>query len=381
MSENQQFAGDVLPVGYMISGRYRIESCLGSGGMGAVYLAHDKVLEGSSVAMKVLHREVAHDENHTKRFLREVQLMHRVNHPNVVRTYDVGKDGDLFYFTMEVAIGVQLEDMLRGGGFEMDRVADLVIQICEGLDAIHAADIIHRDLKPANIILVENRVVKITDFGVARPKSSELTQHNEIIGSVAYIAPEIWLGKPITAATDFYSLGVILYELVTGKLPFEGEEPASLMWMHVKRPPTPPKSVRQDIPNWINQLVLKLLAKSPADRPKSAREIIMFIQTHARRVDSAGGTGQYPPVSSSGQYQAMPTGTHPKASGGSMSGLSLSGSGSSLSLRRQKRRYSSRIREIVSGNAAIAIIAVLAITAYFVGLGIAVSYIRSLLLI
>ena len=183
------------------------------------------------------------------------------------------------------------------------------MQVCSGLDAIHRAEILHRDLKPQNIIVMANDVVKITDFGVARPKNSNLTQHNEIIGSAEYMAPEIWTGSSLSAAVDLYAFGVILYELATGKLPFESEEPARLMWLHIKQPPTPPKSLRPDLPVWLNQLIVGLLQKKPKDRPGSAAEVVNFVRANANGF-RAGTSTTNPAVLESGMMRSS-TGSMP----------------------------------------------------------------------
>ncbi len=299
-----------LQEGEKISERYYIRRILGSGGMGSVYLADDMMLENRPVAVKILHKDYCRDQNLTKRFLREVQLMHSVNHVNVVRTYDVGRDRDFLYFTMEFLSGKPLDNCFDSSTPDINAIVNITTQICEGLGAIHAADIVHRDLKPGNIIVVKDQLVKITDFGVARPKASELTQHNEIIGSVDYMAPEVWLGKPLTPAVDFYSLGIILYELTTGRLPFDAEQPAALMWMHVKRPPSPPASLRPEIPAWLNQFILKLLAKNPQERGKSTQELVAYLNAHAKgRRDSptsagSGNSGAMPAVTS-GKFPSL----------------------------------------------------------------------------
>lgn len=316
MLDNREQEND-LAKGHLISGRYRIERCLGAGGMGAVYLATDLMLEERKVAVKVLHKEFSRDKSIEKRFVREVQLMHAVNHQNVVRTFDIGREGDLVYFTMEYMQGEPLDYIEDQGEVSFDRIASFAVQICAGLEAIHNSEVVHRDLKPGNIMILPNDVVKITDFGVARPKSSDLTQHNEIVGSVHYMAPEVWLGKPLTPAIDFYSLGIILYELVTGTVPFESEETARMMWLHVKRPPNPPKSIRADTPQWLNQLILKLLAKTPEDRLTNAREIIAYIQAHAKVSDKAqevtgtgkfalGGSGRSPAIAMVPNHESRP---------------------------------------------------------------------------
>ncbi len=388
MKETNEHSGSELKKGHIISSRYVVQSCLGSGGMGAVYLAEDRVLEGSHVAVKVLRSDVVHDESQTKRFLREVQLMHRLNHPNVVRTYDVGKDGPLLYFTMEVVKGRPLEDLLeREVVFSVSQIVDILRQTCEGLMAIHAADIVHRDLKPANLMLLEDDTLKITDFGIARPKSSQLTQHNEIIGSVSYIAPEVWLGKDIVPATDLYSLGVIAYELTTGVLPFDGDEPATMMWMHVKRPPKPPKSLRPDIPNWLNQFILKLLAKDPGERPNNAGDVSRYLTEKLRRLrerdggsqtgamsSSSGGSGDFPLVhSASGAWPSA------RSSGsGSYTRRATGGRSSSGSMTRTSRRFVRRqIRE--NGGFLIAGIAFLSAIGFLIYR--AANYLNALLLL
>jgi len=267
-----------LESGTMISNRYHIVKLLGQGGMGCVYLARDTILNNAMIALKVLHSQISENESHSKRFLREVELMRKVNNPNVVRTFDVAIDKGLLYYTMEYVEGVSLEEMAKDNPLSYKDLSEIIIGTCEGLEAIHEQEIVHRDLKPANIIILEDNKIKITDFGVARNKNSNLTKHDEIIGSANYIAPEIWLGKPITNSVDLYSLGIILFELLVGRVPFEEDEPAAMMWFHIKEAPTPPKSIRESTPNWLNQLTLKLLSKRPEDRPINARAVVDLIK-------------------------------------------------------------------------------------------------------
>ncbi|MCC6954007.1 MAG: protein kinase [Deltaproteobacteria bacterium] len=271
-------ADKALPKGTLLGGRFRVVRPIGTGGMGSVYLAHDEVLEGDPVAVKVLHPELVTDERQMQRFMREVQLMKRVDHPNVVRTFDVGAEGDIVYFTMEYVPGKPLEDYVEDSSFPLANVPKVILQICEGLDAIHRAGVIHRDLKPANVMVLDDGTAKITDFGVARPEYSNLTAHNEIVGSALYISPEVWLGTKMTPSIDLYSLGVMLYELTTGILPFEGDTPAALMRMHLEHKPPEPKSLNKKIPPWLNKLIMKLLEKSALDRPKDARDVIEIVQ-------------------------------------------------------------------------------------------------------
>lgn len=290
-TDAQQVLSEELAPGSMVAGRYDIVRQLGTGGMGSVYLARDRILGSEEVAIKILHRQLAYDTKYTQRFLREVQLMRRVNHNNVIRTYDVGADGDIVYFSMELIRGTCLLSVMENGALSIDQLLDLVVQICEGLEAIHSANIIHRDLKPENVMYLRDGSIKIADFGVARPEQSHLTEHNEVIGSAAYMAPEIWLGEEITAKVDLYSLGIILYELFTGVLPFEGETPALLMRMHLDRTPTAPNQHNPDIPRWLNRLILRLLEKSPNHRPSSAREVIEYIKNSRTRTKNAAKNG------------------------------------------------------------------------------------------
>ncbi len=304
-TDSDDIRTDVLSTGFVVAGRYEIQHLLGTGGMGSVYLAHDRILGAEKIAIKILHRQFAFEQKYTQRFLREIQLMRRVNHRNVVRTYDVGADGDIVYFTMEYVHGQSLLDLIESRSFPKEQLVNIVTQICDGLSAIHESGIIHRDLKPGNLIVLEDYTVKITDFGVARPESSELTAHNEVIGSSPYIAPEVWLGDKVTSAVDLYSLGIILYELSTGVLPFDGESPAVLMRMHLDRAPVPPREINKSIPSWLNKLVLKLLEKSPLARPRTAADVIQYVKdnTSARALDlGPDNVGSYAPVSTSNTF-------------------------------------------------------------------------------
>ena len=287
-SDIEEEKGALAP-GRVVSGRYQIRKLLGAGQMGAVYLVHDRMLD-HECAMKVLHAELGKRRDFRERFLREVKLMHKVNHVNVVRTFDIGQEGALTYFTMEYLQGKSLYDVLGETGIlPLPRALKLMEQLCLGLQAIHEADIIHRDLKPANIIVVADDVIKISDFGVARPKDSHLTQHGKMFGTMSYMAPEGILGQPVTPAFDCYSLGIIFYEMLLGEPPFIADEQAGVMLMHVEKRPTAPREINPAIPPWLNQLVLRLLEKRPDRRltPSLVAEIIA-----ARRENPASLSGE-----------------------------------------------------------------------------------------
>jgi serine/threonine protein kinase len=278
------------------AGRYVLKKLLGSGGMGAVYLAVDSMLGDDEVALKVLHSQLCKNEKHTKRFLREVQLTRKVTHPNVVRTFDAGRENGRLYFTMECAEGVTLKEKLQAGPFDLHEAASILREIAKGLYAIHEADIIHRDLKPGNVILTPDGFVKITDFGVAKPGVSDLTGHNEIIGSIPYMAPEVWVGRNVGPAADLYALGVLAYEMITGHLPFEGDSPAELMCKHIEARPIPPVDSRPETPVWLNALTMKLLEKEQENRPKGAADVVLFINECLDGSGSAKSELEVPPT-------------------------------------------------------------------------------------
>ncbi|MCB0353787.1 MAG: serine/threonine protein kinase [Bdellovibrionales bacterium] len=269
--------------------RYKILRRIGKGGMGEVYLAQDTILNNETVALKVLLKKITSSEKHTQRFLREVQLTRQVTHENIVRTFDVGVSNGALFFTMEFVEGESLSEIIRRGPMSWLDAGDLLLQLCSGLEAIHEREIVHRDLKPGNIIVTKDGVAKITDFGVARPSVSELTTHDEVIGSAHYMAPEVWVGKDISFAADIYALGVVAYELLTGCVPFDADSPAELMWKHLEEKPVPPVELNQSIPDWLNQLVLALLEKDHAKRPYLAGEVKNFIR---RSLNGTAITGE-----------------------------------------------------------------------------------------
>lgn len=262
--------------------RYDVDELLGEGGMGRVFLVRDTLLSGAQVALKVLRREFSQDEKHAARFLREIQTTRQVSHPNVVRTYEAGRAGAVLFFTMEYVEGDSLkEELERNGTLSAAQVESVLLDVCAGLDAIHAAGVIHRDLKPSNVILSE-KGAKIADFGVARPFTSELTAHHEVIGSAEYMAPEQWRGAEIGAAADIYALGVVLYELLVGEVPFRGETPAELMCQHIEAQPVSPAACNAEVPLWLSALVMKMLSKAPESRPQSGAQIRDLVQRRSR---------------------------------------------------------------------------------------------------
>ena len=261
-------------IGGVFADRYELRSLLGDGGMGRVYLAADRMLGGELVALKILHPSLCSDPRYTQRFLREVQVTRRVTHPNVVRTYDIGTFDGRVFFTMEYAEGKTLKEVLSASRVGPAEVCDILQQICQGLSLIHAEGVVHRDLKPGNVILSPEGVVKLTDFGIARTGFSDITGHNEVVGSAAYMAPEAWLGKQIDQRTDIYALGILCYELLTGTLPFDAESPPQMMCLHLQETPAPIRLKASAVPEWLEQIVFRMIQKEPENRFQNVDQIL-----------------------------------------------------------------------------------------------------------
>lgn len=240
--------------------------------MGKVYLAQDLLLN-EKVALKIIRKELLNDEQSQKRFLREISLTRKVTHPNVVRTYEAGDYLGQYYVSMEYIPGVTLKEYVKESPLSSSEAVLIFSQIIEGLGAIHEEEIIHRDLKLTNIIITPDKLIKITDFGIARPKKSELTTQEDMLGTATHMAPEIWRGEEATKQADLYSLGVILYELLTGILPFNASSPMELMYSHLHVNPTPPKRVIDTCPEYLNSLTLDLLRKDLNTRIRTIDEV------------------------------------------------------------------------------------------------------------
>jgi CHASE2 domain-containing sensor protein len=276
-----------LPHGHVIAKRYRIVRPLGSGGMASVYLAEDIVLGESTVAIKILRRDRSVREDVIQRFLREVRLTHKINHENVVRTFDFGQDGDTLFYTMEYLAGSTLEAMLPESHLPIPRILTIAKQLMRGLAAIHSIGIIHRDLKPANIIMQDGGKLKIADFGIARGGKSVLTvDSGEIVGTITYLAPETLVGDEATIAVDYYALGAILYQLLTQHVPIDDDVPARLLIRKVEEAPRDPREYREDIPEWLARGILGLLEVEPQIRMKALNSFAMNVDSYAPKSPS-----------------------------------------------------------------------------------------------
>jgi serine/threonine-protein kinase len=255
----------------LADGRYRIEDVLGRGGMASVYLARDGELE-RPVAIKVLAEHLADTPDFHDRFLREARLAAQLSHPNIVQVFDVGEDDGRPFIVMECVEGATLADeMKERGKLEPAEVVDLALQICGGLEHAHAAGLVHRDIKPQNLLLRADGTVKIADFGIARAaETTRLTQIGSVLGTAAYLSPEQALGEDVTAVADIYSLGCVLYELLTGRTPYLFETLPELVVKHREESIAPVREVRPDVPERLEAAVMHALARNPDYRPDSA---------------------------------------------------------------------------------------------------------------
>jgi len=257
-------------------GRYELVAELGKGAMGTVYRARDPMLN-RTVAIKTVNMDLDRDEvaDYEARFYQEARAAGGLNHPNIVTIYDIGKSGSVAYMAMELLDGNELRTiMAQGKALGVSQAIEIAAQAAEGLGYAHEHDVVHRDIKPANLMIVRDGLVKITDFGIARMRSAEVrTQTGVVLGSPRYMSPEQVVGKRAEPRSDIFSLGVILYEMVTGKPPFTGDDVSAIMFQILNFVPPPPSTVNPDAPEMLDFIVAKAIAKSPGDRYASAREM------------------------------------------------------------------------------------------------------------
>jgi serine/threonine-protein kinase len=262
-------------------GRYEVIGELGQGAMGVVYKARDPLID-RVVAIKTINLGLALDEKdeYEGRFYQEAKAAGRLNHPNIVTIYDVGKSGDVAYIAMEFLEGRELRDIMNERGvLPVEQVLDVTAQVALGLAYAHEHGIVHRDVKPSNIMLVRDGHVKITDFGIARMASAAVrTQTGMVLGSPKYMSPEQVMGKDIDQRSDIFSLGVMLYELLTGQAPFDGENVNAIMYQTLNVLPAPPNTLNPVVPEMVNFIVAKALAKGIEDRYQSAEDFAVDLR-------------------------------------------------------------------------------------------------------
>ena len=260
--------------GQLIDNRYKIIRSIGEGGMANVYLGFDTILD-RNVAIKVLRGDLSNDEKFVRRFQREALSASSLAHPNIVEMYDVGEDDGLYYIVMEFIDGITLKQLLKKrGSLTLSETLDIMSQLTDGMSHAHDSYIIHRDLKPQNIMIKDDGQIKITDFGIAMAlNSTQLTQTNSVMGSVHYLPPEQASGKGATVKSDIYSMGIIFYELLTGKLPFKGENAVEIALKQMRDPLPSLRDDNPEIPQSIENIILKATAKNPKNRYEDSREM------------------------------------------------------------------------------------------------------------
>src|ERR1700744_2158137 len=251
----------------LIDGRYKVLSRLGAGGMADVFLAEDEQL-GRKVALKLLNRRFADDPDFVERFRREAQAAAGLQHPNIVGVYDRGEYDGTYYIAMEYLPGRTLKAIITDEApLDPVRAIDIAIQILKAARFAHRRGIVHRDLKPHNVIVDDAGDAKVTDFGIARAGASDMTETGSIKGTAQDLWPEQAQGDSVNAHSDLYSVGVVLYEMLTGRVPFDGEQAVTIALKHVSEAPVPPSQINPQIPPELEQTILWTLNKNPADRP------------------------------------------------------------------------------------------------------------------
>ncbi|MBN2305342.1 MAG: serine/threonine protein kinase, partial [Anaerolineae bacterium] len=277
-------------------GNYTIISRLGRGGMATVYRARQVNMQ-RDVALKVMSDELADDPQFIQRFEREAQFIAKLEHPRILPVHDFGHEDDVIYLVMRLIEGDSLYDRLLEGPLSLATAARYTNQIAEALDYAHMQGVIHRDLKPNNVLLDELDNVYLMDFGLAKliASSTHLTQTGAVLGTPQYMAPEQWRGEPVDARTDIYALGVILYEMLVGRTPFESDTPYTLMYKHINDAPPPPREVQPDLPETVSEVILKALAKDRNARYSAAGELARALTTVVQAADIEGADGLVAP--------------------------------------------------------------------------------------
>src|SRR4051794_1688513 len=267
----------------MIAGRFELEEVVGSGGMASVYRAHDRLLE-RAVAVKILHDHYVADEEAVERFQREARSAAQLAHPNIVTVIDRGEDDGRPYIVFEFVEGENLKQLVtREGALPVATAVELGIQIAQALEAAHERGVVHRDVKPQNVLIAEEGRIKVTDFGIARSRGTEgLTLTGTIMGTSDYIAPEQAKGEPAGEASDIYSLGVVLFELLTGRVPYQADSPVAVAMKHVHDPVPSVRSLRPEVPPRLDACVQRALAKEPHNRFRSMSDLIVELEACRR---------------------------------------------------------------------------------------------------
>lgn len=280
----------VLANGTLIDNRYKVNGRIGSGGMADVYLCDDQHL-GRPVALKVMHERFSQDADFVRRFEREAQAAAGLQHKNVVNVFDRGQVGTTYYIAMEYLQGRSLKDVITAmGALDPKLATHISLQILAAAKFAHSKGIVHRDIKPQNVMIDDEWNVKVTDFGIAHnPVAGDITQTGQMVGTAQYISPEQAQGKPISSASDLYSMGVVLYEMLTGKVPFDGESSVAIALKHISAPAPRPSLVNPTVPPAFDAIVLKAMSKSPVERYASADEFSTALENARDGIADPGG--------------------------------------------------------------------------------------------
>ncbi|HLY27892.1 MAG TPA: serine/threonine-protein kinase, partial [Aggregatilineales bacterium] len=273
-------------------GPYELGDFLGRGGMATVYRAYQRNMN-RQVAIKLIATALAEDETFIARFEHEVKIAAQLEHPHILPVYDFGQEGQTAYLVMRLLEGGSLDQRLRKGSLKFSEIRRMIDQIGSALSYAHAHGVIHRDLKPSNVLLDEGQNAYLTDFGIAKTmdQTTGFTTTGQIVGTPSYLAPEQWSGEPATLQTDIYAFGVMLFQMLTGELPFKGDTPAVVMYKHLGTPPPAPNAIRPDIPLAMTDVINRVLAKNPADRYPKIDE---FVDDVNNTLSGTPSSGSYP---------------------------------------------------------------------------------------
>jgi eukaryotic-like serine/threonine-protein kinase len=278
-------------VGELIAGRYELEELVGSGGMSNVFRAHDRLLE-RTVALKILHEQYTRDEDYVERFRREARAVAQLTHPNIVTVIDRGEQDGRQFIVFEYVDGQNLKELSARGQLDAREAIGLALQVAHALSFAHARGLVHRDVKPQNVLLNDEGQAKVTDFGIARSLDVHgVTQTGTVLGTSDYIAPEQARGQKVDPKTDIYSLGVVLYELLTGEVPFSGDNFVAVAMRHVSEPPPSVLERRPDCPVRVDLAIQRAMAKDPADRFASMDELCAELEACLAELDGRDGEG------------------------------------------------------------------------------------------
>ncbi|MFM2030937.1 MAG: hypothetical protein RI927_557, partial [Actinomycetota bacterium] len=264
-------------LGRVIGARYRVDEIVARGGMATVYLAVDDRLD-RKVALKVIHPHLANDSSFREKFIREAKIAAKLSHPNLVNVFDQGEDGEIAFMAMEFVSGITLRDALKDfGALDAKRALDLFEPMLSGLAAAHRAGILHRDLKPENVLLADDGRIKLGDFGLARDIDNH-TATGSLVGTVAYLSPELVMRGTADARSDVYAAGIMLFEMLTGRQPFEGDQAVQIAYQHANDNVPAPSKFNSEVPPLLDELVLWATAREASHRPSDAVELLTVVQ-------------------------------------------------------------------------------------------------------